>query len=111
MTELLSPPNTAASANPACCVPSASTADNTQDMRAALHRVADRVSEALQDLPHASIDMATQARQKVAQQTHHVSEVAQHYIQDKPFKSVMMAAGTGAAVALALDFWLRARQN
>lgn len=111
MTESPSAPNTAASATPACCATSACPPDNTQDMRAALHRVADRVNEALQDLPHTGIDMATQARQKVAQQTNHVSEVAQHYIQDKPFKSVMMAAGTGAAVALALDLWLRARKH
>lgn len=103
MTESPSTPNTAASASPACCTTSACTPDNAQDMRAALHRVADRVSEALQDLPHTGIDMATQAR--------HISEVAQHYIQDKPFKSVMMAAGTGAAVALALDLWLRARKH
>jgi ElaB/YqjD/DUF883 family membrane-anchored ribosome-binding protein len=111
MTESPSTPNTAASASPACCATSDCTPDNAQDMRAALHRVADRVSEALQDLPHSGIDMATQARQKVVQQTHHVSEVAQHYIQDKPFKSLMMAAGTGAAVALALDLWLRARKH
>jgi len=110
MTELLTAKDTADRTTPASCATSCAS-NNAQDIKATLNKMVDRVSDALQDLPHTGTDMATQARQKLSQQTHHVSEVAQHYIQDKPFKSVMLAAGTGAAVALAMDWWLRARKH
>lgn len=85
--------------------------DALRDARPALHRMADRVSDSMHDMAIHGKDAVHDAEQLLEKQTRHVRVTAEHYIQHAPFKSVLMAAGTGALTALVASWVMRANKH
>ena len=46
------------------------------------------------------MDMATQAKDRAKESLSHYSEATSRYVAEKPVQSILIAAATGAAVAL-----------
>eukprot|EP01030_Chromulinospumella_sphaerica_P006242 gene6242-6102_t len=76
--------------------------DVIDEARPVLHRIADRVSDTAQELAQKGKDAAHEAQEQLEIGAQRVRENAEHYVQNAPLKSLLLAAGTGAAVALAL---------
>jgi ElaB/YqjD/DUF883 family membrane-anchored ribosome-binding protein len=82
-------------------------AHETQPVERLAHRLCDHLS----DMAHHSRDAVTDAQKLLAQKTHQVSSSAEHYIHCAPFKSVLIAAGVGAAAATLVNWLLRSRNH
>lgn len=76
-----------------------------------LNRMANRIHESVQDLSNQGQDAALEVEHQLKNGTRHVRITAEHYIQHSPLKSVLVAAGTGAAVALVLSWFIQSRKN
>ena len=82
-----------------------------QEARPAFSRMADRVTESMHELADQSRDAACEAERQVESKVRHIRVSAEHYIQHSPFKSVLIAAGTGAVTALAVSWLMRSRSH
>jgi ElaB/YqjD/DUF883 family membrane-anchored ribosome-binding protein len=51
------------------------------------------------------------AKHKLEKEARHVRVTTEHFIQHEPLTSVLIAAGTGAAAALAVSWLMRSRQR
>ena len=76
--------------------------------QSAVNRMAERVGDSVQDLACQGRGAALEARQKLETQALHARLHAEQYIHDAPFKSVLLAAGTGALTAMAVSWYMRA---
>ena len=97
---------------------SALSADVTSSVNEAIHKVrpavtdmADRVHDRLHDLAQNAKETAIQAERQLEKEARHAKNVAEQAIAHAPFQSVLIAAGTGAAVALAVSWWLQHRHD
>ena len=82
-------------------------AHETQPVERLAHRLCDHLS----DMAHHSRDAVTDVQKLLAQKTHQASSSAEHYIHCAPFKSVLIAAGVGAAAATLVNWLLRSRHH
>lgn len=81
------------------------------DARPAFNRMADRVSESLHDMAQHGKETALQAEHRIEREAMHARHMAEHYIQHAPLKSVLIAAGTGAATALVMSWLMHQRKH
>jgi ElaB/YqjD/DUF883 family membrane-anchored ribosome-binding protein len=77
----------------------------------ALNRMAHRVKDELLDLSESGKSALSDAKLKLEKEAHHVRVTTEHIIQHEPIRSVLVAAGTGAAVALAASWFMRSRSQ
>lgn len=77
----------------------------------ALNRMTHRVKDELHDLSESGKEALTDAKHKLEKEAHHVRVSTEHIIQHDPIRAVLIAAGTGAAVALAASWLLRSRSQ
>ncbi len=82
-----------------------------QDARPAFNRMADRVTESMHELASEGRDAAYEAERQLEGKVRHIRVSAEHYIQHAPFKSILIAAGTGAVTALAVSWLMRSRSH
>lgn len=75
----------------------------------ALSRMSHRVKDELHDLSESGKEALSDAKHKLEKEAHHVRVTTEHIIQHDPIRSVLIAVGTGAAVALAASWLLRSR--
>jgi ElaB/YqjD/DUF883 family membrane-anchored ribosome-binding protein len=79
--------------------------ENTHD----LHRVSERLADSINVLANKGKDAASDMQHRFEKEAKKASATAEHYIQDEPFKSVMIAAGVGAAAAALVSMWIGSR--
>ena len=79
--------------------------DNTHD----LHRVSERLADSINQLASQSQHVASDLQHRIEKQTQQARTTAAHYIQESPFKSVLIAAGVGATAAAVMGWWLGSR--
>lgn len=93
----------------------ASVSSNVEELlseaRPALSRMTDRVKDEWHELGETGKEAISGVKHKIENEARNVKVTTEHFIQHEPFKSVLIAAGTGAAVAMALTWLLRSRQN
>lgn len=85
--------------------------DVLSEAQPALSRMAERIGDSVHDLATQGKDAACEAERRLDSGARHVRVTAEHYIQHAPFKSVLIAAGTGAATALAMSWFLQSRKR
>ena len=83
--------------------------DVLTEVRPLLNRIADQVTDSVHELAKQGKDAACAAEDSLEENARHVRVTAEHYIQHAPFKSILIAAGTGAATALAVSWFMRSR--
>ncbi len=84
---------------------SGSMLEAAHEAQHAFERLADRLSDYLNDLVHLSKDAAKDSQHALAHSAYKASSSAEHCIHCAPFKSVIIAAGVGAATATMVH-WL-----
>lgn len=85
-----------------------STVDTLREsVPAAFSRAAAQVEE----ITRRGLDRAKEASMGVREQMHKASDRTVGYIKDEPVKSVLIAAATGAAVALLVGWAMRSRNS
>lgn len=85
--------------------------DALNEVRPVLNRMTDRAQNSMHELAAKGKDAALSAEHLLEKEARHVHRAAEHYIQDAPLKSVLIAAGTGAATALLAAWFLRSHKN
>lgn len=85
--------------------------DVLNEARPALNRVADRVNDSVHDLLNQGKEAACKAERQLENEARHLRATAEHHIQHAPIKSILIAAGTGAATALAAAWLMRSRNH
>lgn len=76
-----------------------------------LDRMAHRLKDELHDLGESGQEAFSDAKHKLEKEAHHVRVTTEHLIQHDPIRSVLIAAGTGAAIALAAAWIMRSRSQ
>ena len=85
--------------------------DAAHSAQPAFERLVDRLSDNISDMAHHSRDAAVETKKLLDQKTHQASASAEHYIHCAPFKSVLIAAGVGAAAATLVNWLVRSRHR
>lgn len=96
-----------------------SAANNTLDqLSGTVEQLRQRVPSALtgaaaqiEELKQRSLERARQAKLDVSEKLSHAGERTVGYVKDEPVKSMLIAAGTGAAVAMLITFLARSRSD
>jgi ElaB/YqjD/DUF883 family membrane-anchored ribosome-binding protein len=81
------------------------------EARPVLSRMTHRVKDELHDLGESGKDAVSDVKHKLEKEARHVRVTTEHFIQHEPLTSVLIAAGTGAAAALAVSWLMRSRQR
>lgn len=81
------------------------------EARPVLSRMTDRVKDKLHDLGESGKEAISDVKHKLEKEARHVRVSTEHFIQHEPLTSVLIAAGTGAAAALAVSWLMRSRQR
>lgn len=81
--------------------------ENTHD----LHRVSERLADSINALASQSKHAASDLQHSLEKQTQQARTAAAHYIQEAPFKSVLIAASVGATAAAVMGWWLGSRSR
>jgi ElaB/YqjD/DUF883 family membrane-anchored ribosome-binding protein len=81
------------------------------EARPVLSRMTHRVKDELHDLSESGKDAMSDVKHKLEKEARHVRVTTEHFIQHEPLTSVLIAAGTGAAAALAVSWLMRSRQR
>ncbi|WP_019430190.1 hypothetical protein [Limnohabitans sp. Rim47] len=81
------------------------------ESKAAFERLVDRLSDSISEMAHHSRDAAVEAEKLLEQKTHKIAATAEHQIHCAPFKSILIAAGAGAAVATLVSWLVRSRPH
>lgn len=76
-----------------------------------LHRVSERLADSINNLASKSKDAASDVQHRLEKEAQKMSATAEHYIQNDPFKSVLIAAGVGATAGALLSWWLGSRSR
>ena len=97
--------------DPLAAEASGSMLEAVHEAQHAFERVADRLSDYFNDLAQLSKDAANDTQHSLAHSAYKASSSAEHYIHCAPFKSVIIAAGVGAATATMVHWLTRPRQN
>lgn len=67
----------------------------------------DRGASQVNALAHQGVDAVRDGKRQLQAQVRHASDSAVHYIQAEPFKAVLIAAATGAALMALLSLMAR----
>jgi ElaB/YqjD/DUF883 family membrane-anchored ribosome-binding protein len=70
-----------------------------------------RAAEQASALAHRSLESAREGTQKIRSQVQHASESTAGYIKEEPFKAVLIAAATGAALMALISLVSRSRHH
>ena len=81
------------------------------EARPELSRTADRVADSLHDLTQRGKETAHQAQHRIEQELRQAKRTTENCIHQAPLKSVLIAAGTGAATALAVSWLMHLRKH
>lgn len=81
------------------------------ESKPAFERLADRLSDSISDMALHSRDAAVEAEKLLEQKTRKIAATAEHQIHCAPFKSILIAAGAGAAVATLVSWLIRSRPH
>ena len=81
------------------------------EARPVFSRMTDRVKDELHELGESGKEAMSDVKHKLENEARHVRVKTEHFIQHEPFASVLIAAGTGAAAALAVSWFMRSRQH
>lgn len=76
-----------------------------------LDRMTHRVKDELHDLSESGQEALSDAKYKLEKEAHHVRVTTEQLIQHDPIRSVLIAAGAGAAIALATSWFIRSRSR
>lgn len=90
---------------------SGAVSDVLHEAKPMLDHMADRVNDGIQDFAKQSLEAARQAERRLENEARQLRLNAEHYIQHAPLKSVLIAAGTGAATSLLVSWYMRSRQH
>jgi ElaB/YqjD/DUF883 family membrane-anchored ribosome-binding protein len=82
-----------------------------EEVQPTLQRMTHLVKDELQDLSESGQEAFSDAKHKLEKEAHHVRVTTEHIIQHDPIRSVLIAAGTGAAIALAASWFMRSRSK
>ncbi len=74
--------------------------DTLHEWRDNVDPVVQKLATKAQDLARQSLDMASEASQKAQRSLSRYADVTTRYVAQQPMRSVLIAAGVGAAVAL-----------
>lgn len=85
--------------------------DLVDEARPALDRMSHRVKDEWHDLTESGKEALTDAKHKLETEAKHVRLTTEHMIHHDPIRSVLIAAGTGAAIALAASWFIRSRSQ
>lgn len=81
------------------------------ELRSAAPTAFSRAAAQVEELTRRSVDRARDAGQQVKEQVTRAQDVSVGYIRDEPVKSVLIAAATGAAVAILVGWLARSRSD
>jgi ElaB/YqjD/DUF883 family membrane-anchored ribosome-binding protein len=81
------------------------------EARPVMGRIADRVTDQLNELSQQGRDAALDAEHALHKRSLHAKHAAEQLIVHAPIRSVLIAAGTGAATALAVSWLMHLRKN
>ncbi len=71
-----------------------------RELRGDVDPLVDMLASKAQKLARQSLDMAAEAKDKAQQSLSRYASATTHYVAEQPLRSVLIAAGVGAAVAL-----------
>lgn len=71
-----------------------------RDLRSSIESAIDLFAAKNQKLARQGIDMAVDAKERAQKQFNRAAGATTHYVSEQPLRSVLIAAGVGAAVAL-----------
>ena len=69
-------------------------------LRGNVQPAVDKLTRKAEHYVNQGLDMATQAKDRAKESMSHYSEATSRYVAEKPVQSILIAAATGAAVAL-----------
>ena len=84
--------------------------DVLQEARPAMDRVSHRVKDEWQQMGKSGQDAASDVKHTIEKEARHMRAATENFIHHQPLNAVLLAAGTGAAVALAVSWLKRSRQ-
>lgn len=90
---------------------SSNLSEALHDAQPAMNRMGQRMKDELHHLGESGREAVSGVKQKLDQEVQHVRVTAEHYIQQQPLSAVVMAAGAGAVVALAVSWFMRSRSH
>lgn len=90
---------------------SSSVNDALNEARPVMGRMADRVADQFNELTQQGRDAALDAEHALHKRALHAKHAAEQLIHHAPIRSVLIAAGTGAATALAVSWLMHLRKN
>ena len=76
-----------------------------------LSSTVNRAAEQASALAHRSLESAREGTQKIRSQVQNASDSTVGYIKDEPFKAVLIAAATGAALMALVSLLARSRRS
>lgn len=74
--------------------------DKVRTLRENIDPMVDKLTAQAQKLARQSLDMAAQARDRAQQSMTRATDATSRYVSDQPLRSILIAAGVGAVVAL-----------
>ena len=74
--------------------------DKVRTLRENIDPMVDKLTAQAQKMARQSLDMAAQARDRAQQSMNRATDATSRYVSDQPLRSIMIAAGVGAVVAL-----------
>lgn len=77
----------------------------------AINRMGQCMKDELHQFGESGREAVSGVKQKLDREVQHVRVTAEHHIQQQPLSSVVIAAGAGAAVALAVSWLMRSRPH
>jgi ElaB/YqjD/DUF883 family membrane-anchored ribosome-binding protein len=77
--------------------------DKVRTIRENIDPVVDMLTAKAQKMARQSLDMAAQARDRAQQSLTRATDVTTRYVSEQPLRSVLIAAGVGAMVALLIS--------
>jgi ElaB/YqjD/DUF883 family membrane-anchored ribosome-binding protein len=88
-----------------------SVADSLQDLRHQATPALARAGEQVSAMAQRGMDSVRETSHQLRAKAEHASETTVKYIRDEPFKSVLVAAATGAALMALISLMSRARNR
>lgn len=85
--------------------------DVLTEAKPVLSRMANRINESMHDLASQGKEDACEAAERLEGSARQFRFTVEEYIKHSPFKSVLIAAGTGAATAIAFSWYMNSRKN
>lgn len=77
--------------------------DKVRSLRDNIDPVVEMLTTKAQKMARQSLDMAAQARDRAQESMTRASDVTSRYVSEQPLRSVLIAAGVGAVVALLIS--------